>query len=220
MTPLQEKLFNILKLKNPYLDFDHLQYKPDIQGWGSIHPLFAEIISQLKPQLILEIGSWKGASAIHIANLLQQSSLEGVIICIDTWLGGIDNISDDPISGINAFRKHGYPTLYYQFLANIVYAEKQDYIIPFPNTSITVARYLQRLHLQADFIYVDGSHEEDDVYADITHYWSLLRKGGVMMGDDWNAGKTWYGVICAVNRFVKDNQLNLILMDEKWVIQK
>jgi len=39
-----------------------------------------------------------------------------------------------------------------------------------------------------------------------------------MMGDDWYTG--WYSVICAVNRFAKENQLEIAVTDEKWVLKK
>jgi Methyltransferase domain len=220
MTQLAQKISQQLYKISPYDNFNHQEYPLDLQGWGSNHPIFAEIIDTINPQLILEVGSWKGASAIHIASLLKAKNIDGAIICIDTWLGGLDNLSHDPIAGISRYHKHGYPTLYYQFLANVIYQEMQDYIIPFPTTSTIGAKYLAKLPIQADLIYLDGSHEEDDVYADLMYYWKLLKPNGVMIGDDWNAGKIWYGVICAVNRFVKENNLNLIIVDDKWLIQK
>lgn len=203
---------------SPYQDFDPTTYSPDIQGWGSYHPLFQEIIHSTKPQLILEVGTWKGASAIHMASLLRKENINGAIICIDTWLGGIENLSDDKISGINQLNHHGYPTLYYQFLANVIHSKVEDYIIPLPNTSNIIAKYLKSSSIQADFIYIDGSHDEDDVYTDLNNYWQLLKPGGIMMGDDWYTG--WYSVICAVNRFAKENQLEIAVTDEKWVLKK
>ena len=38
-----------------------------------------------------------------------------------------------------------------------------------------------------DFIYVDGSHQRDDVMIDCLGAWRLLREGGVMLMDDY----TW-----------------------------
>lgn len=79
-----------------------------MQGWGSTHPIFAEVINLISPRLILEVGSWKGASVIHMANLLKAQNIDGAIICIDTWLGGLDNISNDEVSGISKYPKHDY----------------------------------------------------------------------------------------------------------------
>lgn len=220
MTQLAETLSKLLYKISPYDNFNPQEYLLDLQGWGSEHPIFEQVINAISPRLILEVGSWKGASAIHIAKLLKAKNIDGAIICIDTWLGGLDNISDDPVSGISKYRKHGYPTLYYQFLANVVHQEMQDYIIPFPTTSTIGAKYLAKFQLQADLIYIDGSHEEDDVYTDLNYYWKLLKPHGIMIGDDWNAGEIWYGVICGVNRFVKEHNLNLTIVNDKWLLQK
>jgi predicted O-methyltransferase YrrM len=83
---------------------------------------------------------------------------------------------------------------------------------------LIAARWFARHQIQADLIYIDASHDEDDVYADLTHYWKLLRPGGIMLGDDWS--DHWYGVICAVNRFAKEQQLPLKIVKPKWLSQK
>ena len=94
----------------------------------------------------------------------------------------------------------------------------QDYIVPFPNTSLIGARWFAKQKLQADVIYVDGSHEEDDVYLDLKSYWPILRPGGVLFGDDWNT--TWYGVICAVNRFARERSLEIHHTPNRWILHK
>jgi len=77
---------------------------------------------------------------------------------------------------------------------------------------------LAQYQLQADMVYLDGSHDEEDVYQDLAHYWKVLRPGGLCFGDDWEA--FWYGVICGVNRFVKENELNLQVAGTKWFLRK
>ena len=44
----------------------------DLQGWGSTHPVFEHVVSEYRPTSIVEVGSWKGASASHMAGLLRQ----------------------------------------------------------------------------------------------------------------------------------------------------
>lgn len=210
---------SILK-SDPYLNFPSQDYPQDMQGWGSHDPIFAQILSAIAPSIILEIGTWKGVSAIYMAELLKTKEHDFAIICIDTWLGGIEHIDDSISISIDDTRKHGYPTLYYQFLANVIHTGHQDCIVPFPNTSAIAARFLLKRQIQADLIYIDASHDEEDVYADLSNYWKILRSGGVMFGDDWDAGALGYSVICAVNRFVKEKQLNLQVQGNKWVIQK
>src|SRR4029079_15072358 len=67
--------------------FDADAIGSDMQGWGSQSPLFAEVIDKLKPREIVEVVTWKGASAIHMARLAQAHQPDAVVLCIDTWLG-------------------------------------------------------------------------------------------------------------------------------------
>jgi hypothetical protein len=76
--------------------------------------------------------------------------------------------------------------VYYQFLANIVQADLQDVIIPFPQTSPIAARWLSQFGVRADLIYIDGSHDEPDVRCDLESYRPLVADGGCLFGDDIN----------------------------------
>src|SRR5262249_37008118 len=144
---------------------------------------------------------------------------DAAVICVDTWLGSIEHWQGC-VRGwdIRPYLKHGYPALYYQFLANVLHSKCEDLIVPVPNTSTNAARWLHRQQVTADLVYIDGSHEEDDVYQDLCNYWKLLRPGGVLVGDDWHA--FWFGVICAVNRFVRERDLPLQVVGQKWLLQK
>jgi predicted O-methyltransferase YrrM len=54
-------------------------------------------------------------------------------------------------------------------------------------TSIKALGILREENAVFDFIYVDGSHQRDDVMIDCLGAWRLLRDGGVMLMDDY----TW-----------------------------
>jgi hypothetical protein len=209
-----------LYANDPYATFPYQEYALDLQG-GPDDPLFQRLIHVVRPRVVIEVGSWKGTSAIRMAKLLKEQNADAAILCIDTWLGAVEHLTASvsvPGWDIRPYLKHGYPSLYYQFLANVMHSQCQDMIIPIPNTSVNAARWLLNQKIPADLIYVDASHEEDDVYQDLCHYWKLLRPGGIMFGDDWHA--YWYGVICAVNRFIKERGLGLQIIDQKWLTKK
>jgi hypothetical protein len=69
---------------------------------------------------------------------------------------------------------NGYPTLYHKFISNVILNDVQDIIYPFPYPSATAFKILNKLfnkhNIKADFIFVDGSHEEIDVYLDLYYY--------------------------------------------------
>lgn len=166
-----------------------------IYGWNSNDPIFEELIKKTQPKIIIEVGTWLGASAIHMAKIIKSLNLDTKIYCVDTWLGAEEFwTSLNETSDRNLFLKNGYPQVYYQFLSNVFANNVQDIITPIPNTSHIGYLILNYHEIKADLIYIDGSHEYFDVKNDITNYLNLLNSNGIIFGDDFN----WEGVNKAV----------------------
>lgn len=69
--------------QSPYEGFDVSAYS--FNDRTESHPIFRYVISQLKPKLIIEVGTWKGASAVHMAELCKEYEIDGAeIVCVDT----------------------------------------------------------------------------------------------------------------------------------------
>ena len=220
MTSLANKILYDIHGTSIYENFDYHSYSSDISG-GDLLPIFEELIDRLKPKIIVEVGSWKGRTATHMASLLKQQNLDAVVICVDTWLGGIEHftkLKDDSTWGLNKYKQHGYPNLYFQFLSNVMRSGVEEYIVPLPTTSSIGAKWLELNNIKADLIFIDASHEEEDVYQDLTNYWNLLAEDGVMFGDDWHV--EWSGVISAVDRFAKEKNLSLEVNKDIWLFEK
>jgi predicted O-methyltransferase YrrM len=189
----------------------------DLQGWASTHPIFEQTIAALKPALIVEVGSWKGASAVHMARLLQKAGIDGEIVCIDTYLGSPEHWTN-PEFRPGLLLRHGQPQLYYQFISNVMHEGLQGVITPFPISSTAGAAVLKRAPLRPDLVYIDAGHEYRDVMRDIELYWALLRPGGVLLGDDFVP--LWHGVIRAASEFADRSGVVLQAWGEKWLMQK
>ncbi len=58
-----------------------------------------------------------------------------------------------------------------------------------------------------DYIYIDSDHRYEQTVRDIAQWWPKVKKGGILAGHDYNARNKEYGVIQAVDEFVKDNNL-------------
>lgn len=204
---------------DPYDGFPYQEIPVNLWGWGSEDPNFATMIDAVQPGLIVEVGSWKGASAIHMAKLLSARSLKGHILCIDTWLGGLEiwTTRDDKNFFPSLNLHHGYPQLYFQFLANVMHVGFQDLITPFPVTSTIGVRWMQLHQIKADLIYIDASHDEADVYADVVNYWDVLNPGGALFGDDFHK---WEGVRRAVRRFAAERSIEFQARGRQWVFMK
>jgi len=214
-----ELLKSAIHAADPYESFQFEEIARDDQGWGSASPAFGILIERLKPKLVIEVGTWKGGSALEMARHLERLGLaDSKILCIDTWLGALEMWGDqsDAVRYGSLQLKNGYPQLYYQFLANVCHQGAQRRIIPFPLPSATAAQWLSLRSVRAELIYIDGSHEEEDVYNDLVDYWDLLSPGGMIFGDDYN----WTGVKMAVDRFVSENRLRLEHLEDKWMLGK
>ena len=192
----------------------------DLQGWVGNQTIFEKLIDQQKPNVIIEVGTWKGKSSIMMANVVKRLNLNCKIYCVDTWLGAIefwDWLSHTPERNLHL--KHGYPQVYYQFLSNVVHTNNQDVIIPVPLPSNLGCKLLKRKNIQSQLIYIDASHETDDVYDDMKHYYELLSPGGIMFGDDYS----WESVRNGVNKFVSDRNYQSQLSNDghlNWILKK
>jgi hypothetical protein len=202
--------------KDIYNGLDLLPF--DLQGWNGKSELFTVLIEEVRPTTIFEVGTWKGQSAVKMGEAIKQLELDCTIVCIDTWLGSIEFWDEAKhTSECNLFLKHGYPSVYYQFLSNVVHSKMQDIIIPFPTTSLIAGRFLKKQKKYADLIYIDGSHEYEDVLSDLTLYWDLLNENGIVFGDDF----VWRSVRRAVEKFTKKNHLPFqVVVGNYWMIKK
>jgi hypothetical protein len=206
--------------EDPYAGFE--PGPVDLQGWNSEAPLFAELIAETRPRTILELGSWKGASAIHMGRLCRELGLQTTIVCVDTWLGSLEFVgqpSDHYSRGLR--RRHGWPQVYYQFLSNVVHAGLQGVIVPFPQTASHACDWLLGHGLQFDLAYVDGAHDFTSVQDDITNAMGLLRTNleetqvGRLFGDDY--GDDWPGVSKAVQAMFPADDVQVVGQHWVWV---
>ena len=209
-------VMKLLHRTNPYADFDFRSHPLDAHGWGGQSPAFRELIARKRPRLIVEVGTWKGASALEMAAATRDLGLATQIVCVDTWLGALEfwNDHNDPERYLSLRLRHGYPSVYYQFLANVCHGGFQDRIVPFPQTASTAALWFRAHGIKAELIYVDASHEEEDVYQDLANYWDILDAGGILFGDDYS----WDGVRLAVERFAAEEGRKVSFVADKWLL--
>jgi hypothetical protein len=57
-----------------------------------------------------------------------------------------------------------------------------------------------------DWIYIDGDHSFEGVYSDLINYHSKVKKGGLIIGDDY--GSKWIGVKKAVDKFCTERDID------------
>lgn len=198
----------LIEFKNQYLvPTPNMPYlPPKIEGWNSESIVFKQVIEQIEPESIVEIGSWYGASAIHMASLTQAP-----IICVDTFLGSNEILwREKNVKNLITDIK----IIYEQFCANITYKNLNEQINALPMTSSSAAELFQTLNVEIDLIYLDAGHRYREVYADLQDWWPLTKKA--LIGDDYSS--QWPGVIQAVNQFANENDLKINLLDSKFIL--
>jgi hypothetical protein len=190
----------------------------DSSGWNSQHTSFDQVIAEIRPNVVIDVGVWKGGSTIYLAELLRRNGIAGTVIAVDTFLGSLEhwNRHSDLFNMVH--RRHGMPLLYDQFMSNMVRRGVADYVVPLPQTSTTGALLLRQLGIQAGLIHIDASHEYDDVVKDARMYWDILAPGGFLIGDDYH--RYWPEVIRAADDFAAEKGVALVASDPKWIVRK
>lgn len=209
--------------EDPYSGIEIGNWLPT-NDFGGLHPKIFDYVwlnaGGDAVNLIVEVGSWLGGSSLIMSReLKRKNNIHTDIICIDTWDGSLVHWLDPNFRKVMKM-KNGRPTLYEQFVKNVLYNKVEDYIIPFSVSSNDGAKYLVAKGIKSDIVFIDASHEEEDVYNDIIHHWQHLRSGGIMFGDDYEPA--YPGVQNAVHRFANENNLQVMVthLCNEWIIKK
>jgi hypothetical protein len=156
----------------------------DKQGWNSNHQYLSELIEHRRPNIVVEVGVWKGGSVITMARKMKEMALDAAVIAVDTWLGSFENWTQKEWFAELAF-ENGYPKLFHKFMANLIDEGVQDYVIPLPLDSLNACRVLGGLGIKVDAIHLDGCHDYGAVFSDLKNWWSILDEEGTILIDDY-----------------------------------
>jgi len=138
-------------------------------------------------KLVLELGSWLGKSTRE-----WLTNSEASVICVDTWEGSVEHNKED--------RRVKY--LYDVFINN--QREWEGRVLPMRMTSVKALLELQKYpEVQPDFIYIDASHQYEDVYLDLSLCYNSY-PNAVIVGDDWGWHNKTQGRRKTVQEAVKE----------------
>lgn len=205
----RELLDKLYQGQEPFADEVSLD-RVDPQGWASDHPYLTRAVDEVRPNVVVEVGVWKGGSVATLARRMKELQLDGAVIAVDTWLGAFDHwLSAEWFSHLRFER--GYPTIYQTFRANMVSEGVEGYVLPMPLDSVNAGHVLRHNGVFADIVHIDGAHDYQSVMADLSQWWTILRPGGILIGDDYHAsGPTWPEVRRAFQDFFKTDQIENI----------
>lgn len=141
-------------------------------------PTWDQVVAQIRPARILEIGCYEGRSTCYLIEAC--AAFHPVeLYCIDSWGGGVEHADED----MGAVER--------RFDRNLLVAQrKAAHPVKVQKYKDSSRRALLRIAAaQApgsfDFAYIDGSHQAPDVLTDAVLAFHLVRPGGVMIFDDY-----------------------------------
>lgn len=212
--------FSIEVLYGNHLVFEGLAEREyDPSGWDLGGDVYHLLVQSIMPNLVIEVGVWKGSSALKLAQAIKAQG-SGVLVAVDTWLPVLGFWEDH--GHLNRMQdlkfQNGYPDIFHTFIGNLIHQNLTEFVVPFPATANVAFEFFSRRKTKAELIHLDISHEYDEVMLDLKQWWSVLRNGGVLLGDDWSL--VWPGVLTAVRKFAKDHRLVINIYRNKWWIQK
>lgn len=186
--------------------------------------IFSDVASAFNPRLIIEVGSWEGASTISWAEYVDK------VICVDTWLGSIEHYENQMMyrslqevfkvelrgtewSRERLMQEDGYPSIYKTFADNIRRNGYQNKVIPLTIDCNQAYIMLERSGIKADIVYIDAAHDYYAVMNDLVKSYFVLDENGHVCGDDYGAD-----VKDAVDDFCRSNRFRLVSKENQFII--
>lgn len=127
--------------------------------------------------IFVEIGSFKGRSASAMAVEIINSKKDIKFYCVDTWQGSIEHQKGQSAEDKDVVDG----TLLDVFKYNI--RSVKNYINIIQKESAEAAKEFQDESLS--FVFIDASHDYENVKQDINSWYPKIKKGGVLAGHDW-----------------------------------
>ena len=193
------------------IDLDILLENKSSCSWLSTYGVVSNLIRSIDAKKIAEVGVAYGYHAEHILDEFSDIEYYG----FDPYVSGYD-----PNDGFDAdikilFGNGDIPAM--DRLYNAVnYKLESKYgdrakinRIPGEKADSLFEKYF------FDIAYIDGDHTYDGVIRDLNSWYPLVKKGGILCGDDYN----WDGVRDAVLDFFKEKEIEVFSpVYHKWYV--
>ena len=167
---------------------------------------------RLLPQncIAAEIGVFKGNFSAQILSITKPA----VLHLVDFWPDETIQSEGEYINGLDACK----------YVCNRFSREKElKKIAVHRGLSLQVSQMFPGEYF--DWIYIDADHCYKGVKSDLNCWYPKVKTGGLITGHDY-IEKTWYGVVPAVNEFLKQKPLVFIALtaephgSRSWVLKK
>lgn len=198
------------RVRKEQLKLDNDWFTSNIPTW--LRAFETTSLTDKKSIKCLEVGSWQGLSAFFLLSEIPNASL----VCVDTWEGADEHkegsgTNEEILSNVES-----------TFDANL--SDFMQRLTKYKGTSLSY--YNNEFENDSfDLIYVDGSHQSDDVIVDAVKCFEMLKVGGLIIFDDyfWIHYKMDIdNPAGAINAFLrlKRHQLEIICFDYQIIVRK
>jgi predicted O-methyltransferase YrrM len=167
-----------------------------IPGWFPkyVGAALFQVLVDLRPRVVVEIGSYLGQSTVFFAKALQVLDIDGMVTAIDPHTGDLQHLQTLGVSELPSFDL---------FQLHLAAAGVSDLVTPIVATSHAAA---QGWSASIDFLFVDGWHSYEAVLQDGHDWIPLLTDNAVVVFDD---AVRYPGVRQAVDELVGDGTMYL-----------
>ena len=149
-------------------------YWENIEGICDFQNIYSEMVGKFNNAVFVEIGTWKGKSAMYMAEQIKGSKKNIKFYTIDIYMYTEEHNRRgvrfaENTSFFDEVAKNLEPLKDY---VTMLQGRSQDLYTQFEDNSI-------------DFIFMDGNHDYEDVKEDIRKWFPKVKKGGYIGGHDY-----------------------------------
>ena len=162
--------------------------------------------------LLEEVLTGKNSHIITVdINRVQRAEKEGCSLITD------DTVVDiDVVDNLKPYIEDGKCTFIQSDSKTFLKYFTSDVVIKHENGALEIPQEIPRVF---DFIYIDGSHDKADVLYDVINSFHLLKKGGVMILDDYRWGECGIGIDSFLNSYQSQIEI-LHQQDQVFLMRK
>lgn len=184
----------------------------ELYGFFNFPTVYKLAVSRIPDNMnghFVEVGSFAGKSSAFMAVEIINSGKNIKFDCVDTWEGSDEH---NTLQFPEAYRLTKNNLLYDTFISNMKPVESN--YTPVKMCSVDAAKLYEDGSL--DFVFIDASHDYENVKNDIIAWFPKVKLGGIMGGHDYD--NMFLGVVQAVNELFGENIT--IIDGNSWIVEK
>lgn len=174
--------------------------KVKIRGWRRV---WQPLMEKYQCDYVCEVGVCEGGNFLEMIRHRPK-----VAVAVDSWIN--DGVASRNDAGLS---QDGLDSQYQNF-KNAV--QNYPFVRILRDYSTNAVRQFSDNYF--DFVYIDADHTYGACYADIINWYLKVKPGKFLVGHDYRRG---FGVIEAVNEFIRERKLKLIFLPPStWAVIK